>query len=606
MIGYTVTDHADLTDIFIDLRARYAERDSRHDAIEQMLRREWDLKDSAGDNLMIASANMIRTISEDTSEAAATMPTIRVRPHKQTQPVIAEAAKMEQIALSYATANQLRTRMPRFVMDHLNYGFTPFIILPDPDTMRPAVYKRSPKTCFPEMPVYPTMIPRRVLFSEQVGFASLGVEEQEMLIEAGFLYQAGTHAPMIVKMEYVTCDQYVTGYLYSTNRTQGSSSNTFTRATWTPVITMMVELKGDHTPAVIIARDTFDDEHRGLFDDVIDPQLSHAKLLAMAIDYADQSVYSDMWAKDVMGDTAFGGGSFIELGPNGAIGRVPPASASLDLWRDIDKLEENIHFGARSPKSRAGQIKQSQASGKFVETTVGTMNTELKAIHEKFAEGYEAILHLLFECDTLYFGSRKQEARGTKAGEDFYVDYVPGKDIDLKNDIDAEYGLGLGRDSQESAMLMMKYNELGLVSDEFVVENTEGMHSMHHEKQRVDLQKLEQMMFASLLEGIEKGEIEKDVLAEIYRERESGKPLVKILEDMFKPEEVVEPPLPPGAAPGLGLPPGGAPPGMGPEGPAALPPPPPEAAALMAAMGAAGPGGPPPGAGPPGLPPGRG
>lgn len=598
MNGFHVTAHKDLTDIFIDLRARYAERDSRHDAIEAMLRREWDLKDSAGDPLMIASANMVKTISEDLSEAAATMPTIRVRAYKQTQDIIEEAAKMERIAMSYASANKIRERMPRFIMDHLNYGFTPFLVLPDPDTMRPAIYKRSPKTCFPEMPVYPTMIPRRVLFSEQVGFKSLGEEEQQMLLDAGFLVQAGTKAPMIVKMEYVTPDEYTTGYLYSTNRTQGSSSNTFTRATWTPVITAQVELKGALTPAVIVARDTFDDEHRGLFDDVLDPQLSHAKLLAMAIDYADQSVYSDMWARDVMGDTAFGGGSFIELGPNGAIGRVPPASASLDLWRDIDKLEENIHFGSRSPKARSGQVTQSQASGKFVETTIGTMNTELKAIHEKFGEGIEALLHLCFETDLAYFATKKQSARGRVAGEDFHIDYVPNKHINLDNDIDAEYGLGLGRDSQESAILMLQYAEKDLLSDEFILENTEGMHDIHREKQRVDLQKLEKMLFASVLAGVEAGEIPKEALAEIYREREAGVPLVKIIEDMFKPEPEPEVPpgmegaMPPGMDPAA-LPPGmpGAPPGMGPGGPggpAALPPPPPEAAQMMAQMGAAG------------------
>jgi len=601
--GYAITSHDDLLSIYSDLRSRYQERDNRHDAITKMLRREWDLKDSAGDPLLIASANMIKTALEDISEAAATMPTIRVRPTDNKAGSVKQAAQMERVGLSYASANKLRSRMPRFVMDHLAYGFTPFIVLPDQDTQQPMIYKRNPRTTFPEMPIYPSMIPKRVMFSEQVPFAGLDTETQALLISTG--YQKPTknvRAQMLIRMEYVTDDMYVQGWLYSTNRVL-NNNDSFVTAAWTPVIETITELKAGVTPAVIIPRDTFDDQHRGLFDDVIDPQLGHAKLLAMAIDYADQAVYSDTWARDVLGDVAYGGGSFIELGPNGAIGRVPPASSGLDLWRDVDKLEEGIHLGSRWPKTRPGDIDQSIASGKFVEATVGTMNTVLKVVHEKFGEGLEDLIYLCFKTDVAYFGDKEQKATGHMAGEDFAFDYVPNEVINFNHDLNIEYGLGLGRDPSESAMLMMNYAEKELLSDEFVQENTEGLHDIQRERQRIDLQKVGKMMFASLLAAIEAGEIGKEVLTEVYRRREKGDPMVDILEDVFTPEEEPEMSEEELMAQAAGM-------GSGPPGAEPMPPPPPEIAALMGGggmppgMGAGPPGGMPPGMPPGAMPPG--
>jgi hypothetical protein len=77
----------------------------------------------------------------------------------------------------------------------------------------------------------------------------------------------------------------------------------------------------------------------------------HVRLMAMIMDYADQAVYSDIWVKDLIGELSWGGGAYIELGPQGAIGRVPPAVSSLNVQHDLDRLVDSIHLGGRWPKS---------------------------------------------------------------------------------------------------------------------------------------------------------------------------------------------------------------------------------------------------------------
>jgi hypothetical protein len=570
---HSVRDHADLGECYTDLRTRYSDRDGRHADVYRVLNREWGLVDSTGDPLDIVSYNMILTALEDISEAAATMPTVRVRPAKTTKQAADESYKMTRIAVAYATANKIRATMPRFIMDHLAYGLCAWVVLPSRDEMRPVIYRRNARTCYPDMPLRPSMIPDRVMFCEEVAAETLDPETKAMLVASGYQdprYTSGA----VVRIEYITADQYVVGYGF------GSGSNLYGRerenlGANTYVVTEVADLETDHTPVVIMARDTFDDQHRGLFDHVLDPQLAHAKLLAMAIDYADQAVYSDIWARDVLGDTSWGGQAYIELGPNGAIGRVPPAATGIDLWRDVDKLEEGIHTGARWPKSRMGQVDQAIASGKFVEATVGTMNTVLKVVHEKVSEALETILHLCFQTDLAYYPDTETTARGRIHGEDYMVDYVPSRDINLDHDIDVEYGLGLGRDSSESAVLMLQYAERDLLSDEFVRENTEGLTDIGRERQRVDMEKLEKMMFAALLQGVEQGEYPKEILPDIYKRRAEGDALAEILADVFAPAEPPPGMVPEGQMAALaaaGLPPGMPPPPPGGPGAAVLPP----------------------------------
>jgi hypothetical protein len=607
--GFYLNDEQALLEMYMDMRARHSSRDERFGKTARVMAREWNLRDSAGDPLQVASVNMVRTSLEDISEASATMPTIRVKPMKTSEKAKKTASGMERIALGYAAANKLRTSVARWVMDHLAFGFTPLVVLPDFVDSRPVIYKRNPRSTYPDMPTYASQVPRRVMFAERVAYGSLDPETQEMLVAQGYGVpnrREGATGDMCVRVEYVCPEEYVVGYLWSG---QGNWYSAPTRSDplvtwgWNPLITTRMELATERTPVVIIARDTFDDETRGLFDDVLDPQLAHAKVTAMAIDYVDQAVYSDVWARDVMGDLSFGGGGYIELGPNGAIGRVPPAAASLDVWRNLDALENGMHLGSRWPKSRPGQVDQAIASGKFVEATVGTMNTLLKTIHEKFAEGLQTTMALCFETDLGYFPDVDQKARGRYHNEDYLWPYVPSKDIDMDNEVAVEYGLGLGRDPSESAILMMQYQERELISAEFVQENTEGLAGIDRENQRIDLERINKMMFAALMQSVENGEMDKSILAEVYARRAEGESMNNILAEMFAPapdtaalEEAVPPGLPAGIPPELaaalgggGMPPGeGAlPPGFAPE---ALPPPPPEAGELLARLNV-GPGG---------------
>src|SRR5690606_18546989 len=115
----------------------------------------------------------------------------------------------------------------------------------------------------------------------------------------------------------------------------------------------------------------------------------------------------DIWVRDLVGELPYGGGAYIELGPNGAIGRVPPAVTSLDVQRDLAALVDGIHLGGRWPKSRPGEIDQSIASAKFLESSVGMLNTAIRTYHQILQRSLARAIRIAFIIDRKLFPGPK-------------------------------------------------------------------------------------------------------------------------------------------------------------------------------------------------------
>jgi len=285
---------------------------------------------------------------------------------------------------------------------------------------------------------------------------------------------------------------------------------------------------------------------------------------------------SDIWVKDPIGPIPLGGGGVIQLGPNGAIGRVPPAVSSFSLSQELNGLMESIHLGGRWPKSRPGEVDQSIASAKFLESSLGMMNTALKTLHETMQRMWEQALRIAFEIDRCRPG--KKHAAGVLRNQQFIVEYST-DDIDPEIRIRAEYGLGLGRDPAQSAVLHLQYQGAGMISTEFVQESIEGLTDVPRERQRLLMQKMTDMAMAKLMMSIEQGAVTDEQLVAFAKAVRDGDDIWDIYQ-----EQIVKPQMdaaasqitsgldgglvPPGMDPGAGMP--GAPPGA----PGPMPPPP--------------------------------
>ena len=584
-----------LSAMYAHWRSRHYDRDVRMETMDRVVRGDFDIFDPDEEGVDSRSPNLIQVALEDTAESASLVPTVRVQPEKSTKASKATARTMEQVAVSYMDINAMDMLIPRSVMDKAAYGMSVWTITPDFEQRIPLIERRDPRQCYPEPGFRPGDEIRRCMFSREVFFTQLPAEYQQVLrdsiAENSDLEDPDENAKVVL-VEYYDTDEYVLAGLYqaSTSGLVGYRSDSDVPY---PVLLERIENKIGVCPVVVGSRVSLDGEIRGQFDQVVGLLEAHIRLMGLILDYADQAVYSDIFVKDLIGEMPYGGGSFIELGPQGAIGRVPPAVSSLNVQADLMSLIDGIHVGGRWPKSRPGEIDQSIASAKFLEASAGMMNTAIRTYHQILQRQMERALRIALEIDKAYFPGEKTAA-GILRNQEFLTEYNPKTDIDTKHLLRVEYGLGLGRDPAQSAVLHIQYSQAEFVSKEFVQENIDGLTDVGRERSRLDAEKFRGMALAKLLQGLEAGMIPNKALVEIARAREKGDDLFDLFEKyIVDPEEERQnalvdtglgAPVEPGMPPGPGGPPG--PPG-GPGGPGGppIPPPPPEGAELLARLG---------------------
>lgn len=591
--------------LFAAWKQRQSDRDDRIDTMAAIMRGDFtsvfDPDEETFDN---RSPNLIQVAAEDTAEAASAVPTIRVAPAKNSDLQKRRASAMERIGVSYLEAANVELLVTETVLDMAVTGLSPWVVWPDFEQNIPLIERRDPRHCYPEPGYRPGEAVKRCFLARNVYFSQLPAEYQAILIRGEYISKGHLDIDPNVQLtivEWFDEHEYAVFGLYETGKQYGVGSSS----------TIPVEFDRVHhglgrCPVVINARISFDKEFRGQFDQVVDVLEAHVRLMGMVLDYADQAVYSDVWVRDLVGEMPYGGGAYIELGPNGAIGRVPPAVNSFSVQQDLQQLTEAIHVGGRYPKSRPGDIDQAIASAKFVEATAGVMNTAIKTYHLILKRGFEQAIRMGFLIDKTLFPGKKMMT-GVLRNQEFMEEYDT-DDIELDNKIMAEYGLGLGRDPAQAAVLMLQYASNDFISQEFVQENIDGVTDVAREQARIDGQKFRDMMLAKLLEGIQTKTIPDAALVEIAKARQAGDPLIELYEKyVVQPQqEMIAGGIPNGLGGGMlapgttpdqlmagegGIPgaPAGAPPGV---------PPAPIPAQLLGALGA-GPAGPAPGPGGP-------
>ncbi|MEM9605890.1 MAG: hypothetical protein AAGA99_00615 [Actinomycetota bacterium] len=578
--------------VFSDWRARYEHRDTRIELIHDIVTGNWAAYDPDEEELRNRSANYIQVAIEDTAEAGGLLPSLRVRPSRDQSRMKSQASRMERVGISYLEASKWDLMIPETIMQMEATGFGVWTITPDFEQRIPLIERRDSRTCYPEPGFRPGDAVRRCMFVRQVYLTQMPLDHQIMLQEfADTERSRGSEDLEITLVDYYDEDEYVLAALISNKANYFAS-----QVSYIPVELERVSHGLSVCPVVIGSRFALDGEFRGQYDQVIEPLIAHSRLLGTMMDYADQAVFSDVWVKDLIGDMPWGGGGFIQLGPNGQIGRVPPAVSSLDVQRDLDHLENAIHIGGRYPKSRPGDVDQSIVSAKGIEAMAGVMNTKLRTYHTLLKHMLERSLRIAFEMDRKRFPGVKSAA-GLLRNQEFMIEYDARRDIDEKHHVTIEYGLGLGRTASESAVLQIQYLQNEIISKELVQEGVEGVNDVGREQARIDAEQIRSIMWARTLQLSEAGGLPPEALPEMMKGRLGGQTV-----DELYMKYVVEPQQEQMSAatdPGLGAGPVGPdgqplPPelGGGPGGVTGQVPAPPDGVGLLARLNVpAGPGG---------------
>lgn len=575
-------DIDDVPMLWAAYRARWQDRDNRMDIMTSVLKGDWTAADPNGDAIENRSPNMIQVGIEDTAESASLIPSVRVDPSSPSSTNQKKAAAMERMALSYLDISGFELLILQSNMDLCSRGFYCWNVKVDEETKSPIIERRDPRTVYPGDSWRPGDLVRHVIVARQVHASDLPQYVQDK-IQASMLARFGIDVNTIASFNQriLLCEVYdedetVIAALYQTTplSTAGRADS------FRPVEIDRWPNPGGICPIVIAQRlNAADTEPRGQFDQVIPIMQAHIKLMGLSLDYSDQAVYSDIWVKDLIGKLPYGGGSYIQLGANGEIGRVAPAVSSLTVQQDLQALVDAIHLAGRWPKSRPGEIDQAIASAKFLEATAGMMNTVIRTYHLINQRAMSQALRLCFKAD-LECGDDRTIS-GIQKNQQF-LERRSIADIDPDAKVHVEYGVGLGRDPSQSAVMGIQMFQGGVTSLEWVQENTDGLTNVQKEQRRLLRSEVVAMMKSKMLMDVQGGALSGDALVNIIEGIDKGDDLVQLYKEfVVKPAAAAPAPM----ASGLG---GLAPP-SGPEQPApgapqGAPPPPPNAGGMLAGL----------------------
>ena len=514
-------------------------------------------------------ANFIDVVARDLAEMIAPLPAINCSAVNQTSDRARTFAdKRTRIASNYFRHSEMEVNMFNGADMFVTYGFLPFIIELDEEAKLPRIRLENPVGAYPEFDRYGRCIAFVKRYSMTLGelVAQFPDYERQILGPEGYKQDLNG---MIEMIRYYDKDQSVLYLPSRTNFVLSQAPN--------PLGKMMV---------VIAKRPSPDGELRGQFDDVLGIQLLRNRFALMAMEAAEKSVQAPIVLPNDVQELQLGGDAVIRTANPAGVRRVA-LEIPQGAFNEQQILNDELRVGARYPESRTGNMKASIVTGAGVEALMGAFDSQIKSAQAIFTTALRDVISLCFEVDEKIFNVEKT-VRGTDAGSPYAITYTPSKDIKGDYSADVRYGMLAGLNPAQGLIFMLQALGGKLISKDMAMREMPFNVNVTLEQEKIETEDLRSSLMGALqaytqaipqmaAQGQDPSEIIQRI-AQVIKERQRGKVLEDIIEEVFTPknppagaQQSVEQPVP--SAPGAPV--GGAPSGspMGevgsgsPEGP---------------------------------------
>ena len=514
-------------------------------------------------------ANFIDVVARDLAEMIAPLPAINCSAVNQTSDRARTFAdKRTRIASNYFRHSEMEVNMFNGADMFVTYGFLPFIIELDEEAKLPRIRLENPVGAYPEFDRYGRCIAFVKRYSMTLGelVAQFPDFERQILGPEGYKQDLNG---MIEMIRYYDKDQSVLYLPSRTNFVLSQAPN--------PLGKMMV---------VIAKRPSPDGELRGQFDDVLGIQLLRNRFALMAMEAAEKSVQAPIVLPNDVQELQLGGDAVIRTANPAGVRRVA-LEIPQGAFNEQQILNDELRVGARYPESRTGNMKASIVTGAGVEALMGAFDSQIKSAQAIFTTALRDVISLCFEVDEKIFNVEKT-VRGTDAGSPYAITYTPSKDIKGDYSADVRYGMLAGLNPAQGLIFMLQALGGKLISKDMAMREMPFNVNVTLEQEKIETEDLRSSLMGALqaytqaipqmaAQGQDPSEIIQRI-AQVIKERQRGKVLEDIIEEVFTPknppagaQQSVEQPVP--SAPGAPV--GGAPSGspMGevgsgsPEGP---------------------------------------
>ena len=532
-------------------------------------------------------ANFIDVVARDLAEMIAPLPAINCSAVNQTSDRARTFAdKRTRIAANYFRHSEMEVNMFNGADMFVTYGFLPFIIELDEEAKLPRIRLENPVGAYPEFDRYGRCIAFVKRYSMTLGelVAQFPDYERQILGPEGYKQDLNG---MIEMIRYYDKDQSVIYLPSRTNFVLSQAPN--------PLGKMMV---------VIAKRPSPDGELRGQFDDVLGIQLLRNRFALMAMEAAEKSVQAPIVLPNDVQELQLGGDAVIRTANPQGVRRVA-LEIPQGAFNEQQILNDELRVGARYPESRTGNMKASIVTGAGVEALMGAFDSQIKSAQAIFTTALRDVISLCFEVDEKIYNVEKT-IRGTDAGSPYAITYTPSKDIKGDYSADVRYGMLAGLNPAQGLIFMLQALGGKLISKDMAMREMPFNVNVTLEQEKIETEDLRSSLMGALqaytqaipqmaAQGQDPSEIIQRV-AQVIKERQRGKVLEDIIEEVFTPknppagaQQQVEQPVP--SAPGAPV--GGAP---SPQGEEEAPPergpgittPRPELQSLLSSLNAAG------------------
>lgn len=312
-------------------------------------------------------------------------------------------------------------------------------------------------------------------------------------------------------------------------------------------------------PVAFVALDSADDKLRGLLDQAAGPLVARNYAVRLIIDYLEDLAHAPFEARGVLNANVAPGPDVVyrhdPAEENTFMRRVEPAQSSGDVWNLVQYLEGQEAIEAVQPPARVGTVRQSIASGSFVESTQGALSSVVRELQEDIAKLRVRANTIAMKIDEnwLDFPKPLYRAVGSKKM------YTPSEDIKGFYYHEISYGASAGLDRQAADVRIIQHKGAGIISDDIARQNIDYLANDPNIQDDIDREQLRKIVFQKFAGD---PNTPMSALVTVVELMEKGKSLPEALQEAAP--ELVKPPAPQpeqGQLPGMG----GPQPGPGPD-----------------------------------------
>lgn len=248
-------------------------------------------------------------------------------------------------------------------------------------------------------------------------------------------------------------------------------------------------------PVAFVALDSADDTYHGLFDQLGGPLMIRNKIVRLLTDYLESMTHAPFEAKGVLNATAEPGPLTVyahdETAPESFIRRVAPAAPAGGVFGLLQYMDSQESSEAVQPPARVGVVRQSIASGSFVDSTQGTLSSVIYELQDCMADLRMQANQLAFKIDELYLNFEKPLWRAV-GGTHLYT---PRDDMAGFYHHNVQYGAAAGLNRAEAGVRVLQDMGAGLISKEKAREQLDYVDDPTVEQQRIDREQLASVWF---------------------------------------------------------------------------------------------------------------